>query len=83
MTCKICSNPKRLQIDREIVSGGNLSSIAKKYSIPYNSLYNHAQSHISRQLVQAYRKKELEHNMDLLQRIDQIVARAEDIFHRN
>jgi len=81
--CEICTHTKRLQIDRDVVSGRNLTQTAKKYAVSYQSLYNHARNHISRQLVQAYKKKEMDHNLDLLQRIDQIVARAEDIFHRN
>lgn len=83
MVCKICSHPKRLEIDREIVQGGNLSKIARKYGLPYNSLYNHSQNHLSRQLVQAYEKKELAESLNLLNRIEDMLNKAEEIFNRN
>ena len=82
MTCKICNHPKRLQIDREVVKGKSIASIAKNFDVNYNGLYNH-QNHISRQLTQVYEKRELQENMDLLGKIDKILTRAEDIFQRN
>lgn len=83
MMCKICSDTRRLEVDREIIQGGNIARIAKKFDLPYNSLYNHAQNHISRQLAQAWDKKQMEQDFDLLGRIDQIILRAENIFKRN
>lgn len=83
MICKICSHIKRLEIDRAIVSGGSMAGIARRFGVGYDSLVSHSQSHMSKQLATAMEKKELEHNFDLLQRIDTIIVRAEDIFHRN
>jgi hypothetical protein len=83
MICKICSHTKRLKIDRDIVQGGNLTKIAKKYGVPYHSLYSHSKEHLSRQLVQAWEKKDLAESMNLMHRIDQIIIRADDIFQRN
>ncbi len=64
--CQICSHSKRLELDRSIVQGGNLSKIAKKFDVPYQSLYRHTQEHVSRQLAQAWAKKELMASMDIL-----------------
>ena len=83
MVCKICSDSNRLAVDREIVAGGNLSKIAKEYNVPYGSLYNHAQEHLSRQLVGAYEKKSLVESMDLLAMIEGILEKAGQIFDRN
>ncbi len=83
MKCKICAHRKRLQIDREVVKGGNLTKIAKKFGIPYSSLYAHSQNHITRQLAQAMDKKLTIESFDLLSRIDLIIERAEKIFTRN
>lgn len=83
MQCKICSNKKRLEIDRAIVSGGNLSKIAKEFGVPYTSLYNHAQEHVSRQLAQAWEKKQLEADFDMLGRIDEMLRDCRTIFRRN
>ncbi len=83
MKCTICSHSKRLQIDREIIEGGNLSKIARKYKVSYNAIYYHSNNHLTRQLIQAYATKETNENFDLLGRIDKIVTRTEKIFHRN
>ena len=83
MVCKICSDPNRLEIDRAIVQNGNLSKIAKKYNVPYGSLYSHAQEHLSRQLVQALERKGIAESMNLMNRIDHILISAEKIFERN
>jgi transposase-like protein len=83
MICKICSHIKRLEIDRAIVGGGSVAEVARRFGVSYDSLWAHSQSHMSKQLAVAMEKKQLEHNYDLLQRIDTIIGRAEDIFHRN
>lgn len=83
MICKICTHPNKLEIDRAIVKGGALAAIVKNFGVPYNSLYNHARNHLSRQLGQAYNKLQLQEDFNLLQRVDQILTRAEDIFKRN
>ena len=59
MACKVCNHPQRLKIDREIVQGKSLAGISKRYGVPWNSLDSHKSNHLSRQLVQAYEKKEL------------------------
>jgi|GEM_PF-1519046 len=83
MACKICNHPKRLEIDRELVQGKSYLSIAKKYGVNDVSLRNHKAKHLPRQLVKAYEQKELSESMNLLDRIDQLLSRAEKIFRRN
>lgn len=83
MTCTICNHPNRLSVDKDIVAGLSLTNIAKKYDVPYGSLYGHSQNHISRQLAKAWADKDMTESLDLLGRIDQIISRAEKIFRRN
>ncbi len=81
--CPICQSSNKLSIDRDLVSGNTMAATARKFDVNYNSLNNHSNNHISRQLAQAWDKKEMESSMNLLGRIDQIISRAEDIFQRN
>lgn len=81
--CQICQHKDRLEIDREIVQGTSLATIAKKYEVEYYSLYPHSKNHISRQLAQVAEKKLLIENEGLLDLIKSIITRAEDIFSRN
>lgn len=82
-SCGICNHANRLEIDREVVEGKSLSLIARKYGINRDSLSNHAENHISRQLAKAWQIKATTEGMDLLGRIDSLVQRAEKIFNRN
>lgn len=81
--CSICNHPKRLEIDREIISGRSLATLSRKYDVSWDSLNNHKNKHISYQLSQAMQKKDLQNSFDLLGKIDQILTKAEMIFDRN
>ena len=82
--CVCCNHPKRLQIDRDIIQGVSNSVIAKKYGLANPDLVGrHAKSHLSKQLVTAWHQKDLDESMDLLNRIDLVLKRAERIFKRN
>lgn len=81
--CTICTHAKRLEIDRSIVSGAPLARLAQKYAVNYHSLRRHAENHVTRQLSQAWHKKELESSFDLLHTIDDILQKTEVIFDRN
>lgn len=60
MICKVCSHPKRLDIDRKLVSGiSSMGKIAREYDIHYQSVYRHRQKHLSRQLTQAKKTRDL------------------------
>ncbi len=83
MRCIICSNPNRLEIDREIVRTGNIARIAKSFGVSYASLYSHSINHVARQLTTAMELKAKENNYDMLDRIENIVKNAEIIFQRN
>lgn len=78
-TCVICCKPERLQIDREIVQGANYASLAKKHGVSYNSMYNHACNHLSRQMVQAARQKDLMASMDIIGDVEDLIQRTKRI----
>jgi len=81
--CIICNHPNRLDIDRLLVQGHGYQKIANIYGVSWQSVRNHAQGHLSRQLVQAYEKKSEAWAMDLLDHLRDIVNKAEAIFQRN
>lgn len=81
--CSICNSKKRLSIDREIVTGKSLSVIARRYKVSRDSVEWHKKHHLSGQLMHAYRKKEAQNSFELLDRINIILEKANDIFERN
>lgn len=81
--CTICNHARRIEIDRQIVEGKNLSQIAKTFDVPYHSIYQHSQKHISRQLATVMEKKLTIEGNELMEVITKIIHRAERIFRRN
>jgi len=79
MQCDTCNHKSRLQIDREIIQGKNLSKIAKEYNLSYNSVYNHSKEHISRQLAQSMAKKQLAEDLDILHEVESLIKRTKHI----
>jgi transcriptional regulator with XRE-family HTH domain len=83
MVCSICSHSERLRIDRELVQGKTKSEIARQFGVGNDALAQHERKHLSRQLVQAFEKKQEMESFNLLERIERILGRAERIFRRN
>jgi len=81
--CTICLHARRLEIDHAICAGGALAPIAKDYGLQYSALANHAHHHITRQLTTAIEKKQIAFGEELLETIQSIITRAENIFTRN
>ena len=67
--CKICSHPDRLKIDQAIVSGTSLKEISRRFNVTYDSLYRHAQDHLTRQLTKAWQIKSLHEDNKLIDKI--------------
>ena len=81
--CQVCDHPNVKEIERQIVSGKNLSKLSKDYKVSYNSMYNHSQHHVTRQMATAQAQKQMSESMHLLERIDDLIGRTENIFQRN
>lgn len=82
-TCLICSSPQRLKIDKEVVQRHALAKIARDFGVPYDSLYEHAKNHLTRQLTQAFEKQSLIEGNQLLDIINDLIIKAQNIFDRN
>lgn len=81
--CHCCNLPKRLELDRLIVEGKNLSKLSKEFGVPYWSIYSHSKYHITRQLATIMEKKLVIEGSELMETITKIITRAERIFRRN
>ena len=82
MVCQVCTHNKRLNIDRELVAGGNQSAIARNYNVSLDSVHRHAKEHISRQLAAAFQKKELAESMDILSEVESLIRRTKKILDK-
>lgn len=81
--CDVCRHSNRLDMERAYLQGEAFLKISKTYDVAYHAVRNHMQNHLSRQIQQAYERKSLDESFDILSRIDNILAKTEDIFDRN
>ena len=80
--CAICQHTQRLDIDRAIISCKSKASIAREYSVSESSLSNHGKNHLSRQLVQAFEKRDALESMNLLGSIETLLSRTSAILDK-
>jgi hypothetical protein len=45
--CRVGEDPRREDIDRELVSGRSVPSIAKEVSLPESNIYRHRKDHLT------------------------------------
>jgi transposase-like protein len=83
MVCKICSDSRRLEIDREIVRAGNISKIAKKFGVSYGSLYAHSKKCVTRQLMKSEEMRQMLTAQSLFDEISFLVEKSKDILERD
>jgi len=77
--CRVCSHPDRKKIDREILSSGNLSQIARKYKLGYDSVWRHKNTHVGGAAAAGVRKANQNHGVRLLEDLDDLVITARRI----
>lgn len=77
--CQVCTHEDRKRIDREIARGGNLSEIAKKYQLSYNSVWRHSREHLPGAAARGAVRSFENHGVKLLEDLDDLVATARRI----
>ena len=77
MTCKVCGNKKRLEIDRALLEGQSLRDIAKRTGTTASSLQRHKADHLARHLVKAHEAREVARAESLLDDVLYAESRAE------
>lgn len=81
--CRCCSHKDRLKIDQMLVSGSSVSHVAREFAVGYDSVIKHKKEHISRQMAQFIEKRETEQAFSILESIQTILSRVENIFIRS
>jgi hypothetical protein len=81
--CSICIHEKKLDIDRAIVRGGSIASVARNFCVSPQALWHHSKNHISKNLVKAMEKQDMANSLDLMTTIDTMLKRSEAILERN
>ena len=77
--CQICLHPNCKDIDRQIVTGANLTKLARDYDLSYDSMYRHSKLHVSRQMAKAGEIKAQNHGLDVLNELQTLMERTQEI----
>ena len=79
MTCTVCNSYHRPSVDSALMQGHSYAKIARDYDLSADAVRNHHLNHLSRQLVQAWERKQDAESRDLLGEIDELVERTKTI----
>lgn len=79
--CTICTHEKRAEIDRGLMAGGSLRSLAAQYELSVSSLSRHSK-HLRRALAAVDDDNRRTHQNALLDKLDLFDFRLERIFHQ-
>ncbi len=77
--CTVCSHEKRKDIEKLIVSGQSNRNIGKRYNLGHVSVRNHKMHHLSRQLLKNEETRNLLHGRNLLENIQTLISKTENI----
>lgn len=80
--CAICSHSRRLEVDRAILGGMSKSRIAEAFGVPEYSVRNHAEKHLTRQLLKANEMRELAESRSLSEEIQSLITRTKAILDK-
>jgi hypothetical protein len=80
--CRVCSHPKRKEIEREILAGGVLSAIARKYGVGRDSVWRHKENHIGTEIARQVRRSDQIHATKLLGDLEGLVDSARTILRK-
>ena len=81
-TCTVCAHPALEQIDRSLVHGESLRSIAGRYDVSTSALHRHKQSDLPELLQRAYEDQEHVRAKGLVEEIEEQLAIGKDIQSR-
>src|SRR5215471_2237720 len=76
--CTICSSSHRRSIDKDILVGSPLRTIADRWSVSKTALIRH-RDHLSRTLLKAQEAAQVEHADSLLEQLNHLTADARRI----
>jgi hypothetical protein len=77
--CTVCDSAGRDAIDRELVAGRSMRSIAQRHGVGEYAVARHRDNHLSAALVATVRNSEGRRARTLLSRVEGIVSEAESI----
>jgi hypothetical protein len=80
--CSVCKHPQRQDIDQAIINSESVEILSKRYSVTVSSLYRHKDNHLFKALQDSKRAQDLVRSDSIIDRIEDLIRRTEDICSR-
>ena len=80
--CNVCSHPSKLEIDRGLVAGISMAGLSRQFGVSDDSLRNHRDNHLSRQLVKSHELRSAMESGNLINEIEDLLTRSKHILRR-
>ena len=78
-SCKICNHPEVDDVNAKLVAGVSGRVIGEMYNLHYKAVLNHKKKHLPKVLVQAQSLKDSDAADNLLNRVESLFSRSEDL----
>ncbi len=78
MTCSICRNRRRREVDRALVKGSSLREIARRFNVSRDAVFRHKR-HALGSIAKARQKAEVKRGASLEERLTDLAAKAQNI----
>jgi hypothetical protein len=79
MTCRVCRSKERREIDKALVDGVSLRTIADRFRVSKTALIRHQSKHLPALLAKAKNAATISEANSLLERIERIIRKCEVI----
>jgi len=80
--CKICTHPQKEEIDKALLESQNITEIAKRFSVSYDSLLRHKKNHITPLLANSRKAQEIARADNLLSQVTELKDKAIAILNK-
>ncbi len=81
-TCTICNHPKRAAIEAALVAGTSNRDITRQFGVEKDAVWRHRQTHLPATLLKAHKAREIARADTLLDRIETLYAKVEQVLQR-
>lgn len=82
--CQVCNLNKseRLELEKSFLNNQSQASLSRDYNVSVDSIRNHMQNHVSRQLVKSVEMRQAMESGNLLGEIEDLLSRSKHILRR-
>ena len=81
-SCTVCPHPQRAAIDRDLVAGVSIRSLARQYELGRDALMRHKAAHVSSALVRVTERRETRQAASLLDKLADLIERTETMLEQ-